>query len=252
MSKHNHMKRIMCRIIAIMLIMAVSLSNIAFAITDTIIKDKISSPLSFQMEEFGNSYTVAAICRSIEKFVSLDNEKAIGNICSWANKAPNSEMVITSGINEIIIDIPREGMAIRYFVPGKIQTVTPYNDVFRMRTIVITPQLCRQVMYRTTAIQGNSFVGRNLLDMEEDEIISIIDPRQNELKKHSRADWKYAQLLAGIFDIQKGSLEWKMLRSICLAHDIGGILGNKRDEDIEKALLVLEIYVVTLVLMLSF
>ena len=171
MNRFKRIHKAWTRTIAIMLIGVFSLSNIVFAIADNTVHEKLSPPISFQLEEFENSYTVAAICRSIEQCVALDNEKAIDNICSWVHKSPNSDVQITLGIHEVIIDIPGEGLAVRYFVPGKTQVVTPYNDVVRLRTKVINAGLCRQVIHRVKAIFYKQSSGVNL--WEDKRIIEL-------------------------------------------------------------------------------
>ena len=154
MNKSSYVYRIIRKVTAILFIGIFCLYNITFAITNTAINEKLSPPLSLQLEAFEKSYTVAAICKAIEQYVSLDNEKAIDNICSWANKIPNSDTQIIAGKDEVIIEVPEEGLAVRYFVPGYASVVTPYNDVIQMRTTGISSRLCRQIIRKTKVIEN--------------------------------------------------------------------------------------------------
>jgi hypothetical protein len=110
----------MRRTIVIIITFALCFPSSAFTITDDTIPGKLSPSMSFQLEEFADSYTVAAICKTIEKYASFNNEKAIENICSWSQIAPHySNVLVTLGKYEVTIDIPSEGLTIRYFFPGK-------------------------------------------------------------------------------------------------------------------------------------
>ena len=79
--------------------------------------------------------------------------------------------------------------------------------------------------------------GRDLLKMEDEEILDLIKPEYGELKKHAAADWKYAKVIAESMGIGIESQEMNMLRVICLGHDIGGVLGYSHDERIEQDLM---------------
>ncbi|MBD3426391.1 MAG: hypothetical protein GF409_04065 [Candidatus Omnitrophica bacterium] len=80
---------------------------------------------------------------------------------------------------------------------------------------------------------------RELMSMPQEEILKLFNPSYQELRKHVYADLKYVTALAGAFGIEEGSEEMYMLRVIALTHDLGGVLGVKRDEQIEKKLMLL-------------
>ncbi|MFH1877297.1 MAG: hypothetical protein ABH883_00615, partial [Candidatus Omnitrophota bacterium] len=77
---------------------------------------------------------------------------------------------------------------------------------------------------------------KNILDMTENEFLELHNPKYAEISKHMFADWEICRVLAKVFDIKEYSVEWKMLRAICLSHDIAGVLGYRHDEKIEERL----------------
>jgi hypothetical protein len=123
--------------------------------------------LQEEPHKFANSYTVAAICRAIERYVSLDDQEATNNIYTWATSSPNTDVQITLGAHEVIIDIPGEGLAIRYFDPTQANLVTPYSDVFSLSTRVISSRSYRQIIKREKALPSGLFGTREVIDLED-------------------------------------------------------------------------------------
>ena len=83
----------------------------------------------------------------------------------------------------------------------------------------------------------------DIMQMSDEEILRYMRPDYAELRKHSGVDWgggmytsMYARLTARALGIEEGSELMNKLRVICLAHDLGGILGNKVHEEIEGRL----------------
>lgn len=58
--------------------------------------------------------------------------------------------------NEVIIEVPDEGLAVRYFDPTKANVITPYSDVSKLETKVIGPRLNRQIIHRVKALTSAS------------------------------------------------------------------------------------------------
>jgi glycerophosphoryl diester phosphodiesterase len=78
---------------------------------------------------------------------------------------------------------------------------------------------------------------RYIMDMSDEDILALYEPRYAELKKHVKSDWAIARSIAVEMGWEVTSEKMNMLRVICLAHDAGGILGYAYDEDVEKELL---------------
>jgi shikimate 5-dehydrogenase len=143
------------------------------------------------MHEFANSYTVAVICRAIEKYVSLDDQETINNIYTWATSSPNTDVRITPGAHEVIIDIPGEGLAVRYFDPTQANLITPYSDMSGFSTRVVGSRLHRQVIRRTKSLKGpDSAFGDVEVDAFESELKSIA--KKIGLERFLDKDTKFA------------------------------------------------------------
>ncbi|MGB2650779.1 MAG: class II fructose-bisphosphate aldolase [Candidatus Omnitrophota bacterium] len=80
---------------------------------------------------------------------------------------------------------------------------------------------------------------RDLMSMTQEEIFELFNPSYGQLRKHVYADLKYVVALAKAMGIEEGSEDMHMLRVIALTHDLGGVLGLKNDEEIEKNLMML-------------
>lgn len=135
------------------------------------IKNKLSPPSRFDYEELlKHSLTVAAICKYIEKEGNIDDKSYLNDVLARldADKNPN----ITVLPYEIIIEIPEEGLAIRYFNPTKANVITPYSDVVKLRTREINPgHLNRQIIHRIKTLPMQNY----LKDSERDVVYSATD-----------------------------------------------------------------------------
>ncbi|NQT32485.1 MAG: hypothetical protein HQ594_02290, partial [Candidatus Omnitrophica bacterium] len=120
----------------------------------------LSAQSSIQLKDFANSYVIASICTAIERHVDLDDEKAINNILKWVNSNPDLNVTITSpSVHEIVLDVPSEQLAVRYFFPGKAPIITPFSDVLKLATKEIKSEnsvICRQVIHRIKALNAFS------------------------------------------------------------------------------------------------
>ncbi|MFC1699748.1 methyltransferase domain-containing protein, partial [Candidatus Omnitrophota bacterium] len=78
---------------------------------------------------------------------------------------------------------------------------------------------------------------RNILELTNEEILNLARPGNGELKKHSAADFKFASVIARALGYEDDSEFMNKLRAICFGHDIGGVLGNKKDDELEDRLI---------------
>jgi len=112
---------------------------------------KLAAKLRTTLSGFKERCKAAAICRFIEKNInsSLEDVRT-----QFQNVKSNFENIHFSFLpNEIIIEIPEEGMAVRYFNPTEANAITPYSDIRRFRTKEINPGfLSRQIIYRIKAL----------------------------------------------------------------------------------------------------
>lgn len=116
--------------------------------------NKLAPPSKLNSEDFKYSLTVAAICKHIEHDGNLDDKSYLNDVLARLNAEKNSNITVLP--YEIIIEIPNEGLAIRYFDPTKANVITPYSDISKLETKVIGPRLNRQVIHRTKAITAPS------------------------------------------------------------------------------------------------
>ena len=79
----------------------------------------------------------------------MGDKEVIRNIHSWVNKNSKIDINVYSQNNEIIIEVPEENIAVRYFVPGKVPVVTPYNNITRLKTKALHRGLSRQIIFRS-------------------------------------------------------------------------------------------------------
>ncbi|MCK5451318.1 MAG: hypothetical protein KAI70_06100, partial [Candidatus Omnitrophica bacterium] len=77
---------------------------------------------------------------------------------------------------------------------------------------------------------------KNILDMTHDEIFELMDPKYMEVRKHSLVAWEYAKVIARRLGHTDDEF-LNMLRVICFAHDIGGVMGYPPDDKIDRKLL---------------
>ncbi|MDP3763221.1 MAG: methyltransferase domain-containing protein, partial [bacterium] len=114
----------------------------------------LSPSLRTNASGFKEVYKAAAICRFIEKNGEVGDASSIQDILiklhDVTNKFEAIHFLIPS--NEVVIEVPSEGLAIRYFDPAKANTITPYSNISKLETKVISPQLNRQIIHRTKAL----------------------------------------------------------------------------------------------------
>ena len=98
------------------------------------------------------------------------------------------------------------------------------------------PDILARALYSSSK-RGILSPAKDLMSMSDDAILSMMPSGNDELKKHAVADLKYVEAIAHEMGYTDDSEFMKKLRVICLAHDIGGILGIRHDENIENKLL---------------
>lgn len=116
---------------------------------------KLAPALRASSSGFKELYKAAAICRLIESEGSFDSVKDIvARLADIKSGFDNVHFKILP--NEILIEIPDEGMAVRYFDPAKANVVTPYSDISKLTTKVIGPLLNRQIIHRMKVLATNT------------------------------------------------------------------------------------------------
>ena len=116
----------------------------------------LSPPLRTCDELFREFYAAASICRFIESQGKLDEYSYLDNVLLWAREVNMafSGVEVLASRHEIIIELLRDGMAVRYFDPGEADIIPRFSDMKRTRTKVINKRLWRQVLYRAKSIEG--------------------------------------------------------------------------------------------------
>jgi hypothetical protein len=107
---------------------------------------KLAPPSKLSSEDFKYSLTVGAICKHVEHDGNLDDKSYLNDVLARLDAEKNHNITVLP--YEITIEIPSEGLAIRYFDPTKANIVTPYSDISKLQTKIIGPQLHRQIIHR--------------------------------------------------------------------------------------------------------
>jgi len=110
----------------------------------------LAPALRLDSEEFKASLTVAAICKHIEHDGSLDDKSYLNDVLARLDAGKNPNIAVLP--YEIIIEIPAEGLVVRYFDPAKATVITPYSDISKLSTKEIGPRLNRQIIHRIKAL----------------------------------------------------------------------------------------------------
>ena len=112
--------------------------------------NKLAPPSKLDSEDFKYSLTVGAICKHVEHDGNLDDRSYLNDVLARLDADKNHNITVLP--YEIIIEIPNEGLAIRYFDPTKANVITPYSDISKLSTKVIGPRLNRQIIHRVRAL----------------------------------------------------------------------------------------------------
>ena len=112
--------------------------------------NKLAPASRFSGQEFKTSLTVAAICKHVEHDGSLDDKSYLNDVLTRLDAGKNPNITVLP--YEILIEIPNEGLAVRYFDPTKANVVTPYSDISKLQTKAIGPRLNRQIIHRVKAL----------------------------------------------------------------------------------------------------
>lgn len=114
--------------------------------------NKLAPESRFESEDFKYSLTVVAICKHVEHDGNLEEKSYLNDILTRLGTEKNSHITVLP--YEIIIEIPNEGLAVRYFDPTKANVITPYFDISRLSTKVIGPRLNRQIIFRIKSLHS--------------------------------------------------------------------------------------------------
>lgn len=144
----------------------------------------LSPPIQqLQNEAVDLSLTVTAICRYIEEKGLTDNSGYLDDVYDRVNRAgQNAGFCMTVRPYEVVIEVPREHMAIRYYDPAKAPTITPYSDVRDLYTKVVNHRLCRQVIHRRKALIY--FHSPYFNEMDKGHMSELIQFTEAEIKAH--------------------------------------------------------------------
>jgi len=112
--------------------------------------NKLAPSSRLNSEEFKISLTVAAICKHIENDGNLDDKSYLNDVLARLDAGKNPNITVLP--YEIMIEIPSENLAVRYFDPTKANVITPYSDVSKLMTKTIGPRLNRQIIHRIKAL----------------------------------------------------------------------------------------------------
>lgn len=134
--------------------------NMPFS-SDPAKNSKLAVKLRTTTRDFKERYKVAAICRFIEEKSDLEY---IESVEKWKEilEADFEDIIVIrkstpqGELSEIIIEIPKEELAIRYFNPEKVNVITPYSDISKLQTKVIGPRLNRQIIHTVKALSNTS------------------------------------------------------------------------------------------------
>lgn len=112
--------------------------------------NKLAPSSKLNNENFKYPFTVGAICKHIEHDGNLDDKAYLSDVLARLDTGKNHNIAVLP--HEIIIEIPSESLAVRYFDPTKTNIITPYSDISKLSTKVIGPRLHRQIIHRTKAL----------------------------------------------------------------------------------------------------
>jgi hypothetical protein len=117
---------------------------------------KLAPPSKLNREDFKYSLTAGAICKHIERDGNLDDKSYLNDVLARLDAEKNRSITVLP--YEIIIEIPSEGLAIRYFDPTKASVITPYSDISKLSTEVISLRLTRQIIVIIQALPPSESV----------------------------------------------------------------------------------------------
>lgn len=152
--------------------------------------NKLAPESRLHSEDFKYSLTVAAICKHIEHDGNLDDRSYLNDVLARLDAEKNSNITVLP--YEIIIEIPNEGLAIRYFDPTKANVITPYSDVLKLQTEVIGPRLNRQIIRRlkplsadfeTIMSEGSEYLSDSYIQITQHVLkhgVGVLKARQHE------------------------------------------------------------------------
>ncbi|HPN72534.1 MAG TPA: hypothetical protein PKZ41_00895, partial [Candidatus Omnitrophota bacterium] len=102
-------------------------------------------------EDLSMPFTAAAICKYIEAEGNLDGSRGLLDVISKAKALEEVNVGILPG--EVTIELPGASTVVRYFDPSRNNVITPYSDISKLETSVISKNLTRQIIHRVIAIE---------------------------------------------------------------------------------------------------
>lgn len=118
--------------------------------------DNLSPKLRLTEPDFKELFTAAGICKFLEGEGRINDKSDLDDIISNLEKVQRGygELSITKTLYEVIIEIPQEGMAVRYFDHRNASVLTSFNIVSKLRTKIISDTLTRQIIHRPKLLTG--------------------------------------------------------------------------------------------------
>jgi hypothetical protein len=107
--------------------------------------------LKTSQSNFEELYALAAICALVEKQGKLWQGMPLEDFLHKLFAIDQNERLCLYAVilpHEIIIELPDEGIGVRYFDPVKANPVTPFSYISRIYTKKINHRLKRQVVFR--------------------------------------------------------------------------------------------------------
>jgi len=187
----------------------------------------------------GEEHLVSLVRRVLQNVLKIESAGMVPRVSA---KIVNGEMafIVFAGVDDkpdsltSIDDESRAGIAA---AESSGYLVIDTEKLFS--TLKENPDLVDRIIADSNGKVPRAVKIRDILGLDDKEILSFMGPEYMELRKHAAADHKYAQAIAGALGKKDDAVFMNKLRVISLAHDVGGILGYNQDEAVEYRLLSL-------------
>lgn len=249
MSNNNYGKILKKTLAGILAGVFLSTSTISWAQEENVNNNKLAASLRTTSSDFKELYRAVAICDFIERDGSLNGIAGISDKLQAVKNGFNNIHFSVISPHEVIIEIPDEGLAVRYFDPAKANVVAPYSDISRLSTKSIG-KLSRQIIHRIKALPAqaqDSPTNRKIGDvaksdapltvavprpqadsLKTDESSSIVAAKSDDADKETDADYLCTRLLEELRRYHK---------QLC---DIAAEPGSDQNSSIRELILYLE------------
>jgi len=148
----------------------------------------LSPEFRTKMADFRELFKAVAICNFIEKNQNLNSVKdVLDKTSSIDSNFENIQYSLTLPY-DMIMEIPGEGLAARYFDPTKANVITPYSDVTNLSTKIITKKLHRQIIHRIKALPfvESSFAQAKTSPLLRGAIAELSEPLPENSPTHKK------------------------------------------------------------------